>query len=58
VSREGRVKWTFRLPIYSSARRMKGEGLATVGLRYAINYVWVAVRGRPFTKDYKDIRPE
>ena len=58
VSREGRVKWTFRLPIYSSARRMKGEGLVTVGLRYAINYVWVAVRGRPFTKDYKDIRPE
>jgi glycosyltransferase involved in cell wall biosynthesis len=58
VSREGRVKWTFRLPIYSSARRMKGEGLVTVGLRYAINYLWVAVRGRPFTKDYKDIRPE
>jgi len=58
VSREGRIKWTFRLPIYSSARRMKGEGLVTVGLRYAINYVWVAVRGRPFTKDYKDIRPE
>jgi hypothetical protein len=37
---------------------MKGEGLVTVGLRYAINYLWVAVRGRPFTKDYKDIRPE
>lgn len=58
VSRVGRIKWTFRLPIYSSARRMKGEGLATVGLRYALNYVWVAFRGRPLTQDYKDIRPD
>ncbi|MAS03692.1 MAG: glycosyl transferase family 2 [Ahrensia sp.] len=57
VSQVGRVKWTFALPVYSSARRMKGEGIATTGLRYALNYVWVAFRGRPLTKDYKDIRP-
>jgi len=58
VSQVGRVKWTFALPIYSSARRMKGEGIATTGLRYALNYVWVAFRGRPLTQDYKDIRPD
>ena len=56
VSQKGRVKWTFRLPVYSSARRMKGEGIVTVGMRYALNYAWVAILGRPFTKDYKDIR--
>lgn len=58
VSEVGRVKWTFALPIYSSARRMKGEGIVTTGLRYALNYVWVVLRGRPLTKDYKDIRPD
>lgn len=58
VSQVGRIKWTFRLPIYSSARRMKGEGIVTTGLRYAVNYVWVTFRGRPLTKDYKDIRPD
>ena len=58
VSQVGRVKWTFRLPIYSSARRMKGEGLVITGIRYALNYIWVAFRGRPLTTDYKDIRPD
>lgn len=57
ASQAGQVKWTFRLPIYSSARRMKGEGIATTGIRYAMNYLWVVFRGRPLTKDYKDIRP-
>jgi glycosyltransferase involved in cell wall biosynthesis len=56
VSRIGRVKWTFRLPIYSSARRLKGEGIVRVGLRYALNYFWVTFRGRPLTRDYTDIR--
>ncbi len=33
VSEVGRVRWTFALPIYSSARRMKGEGIVVTGLR-------------------------
>ena len=57
VSEVGRVRWTFALPIYSSARRMKGEGIVVTGLRYALNYAWVVLRGRPLTKNYKDIRP-
>jgi glycosyltransferase involved in cell wall biosynthesis len=56
VSRKGRVKWTFRLPIYSSARRLMGEGIARVGLRYVLNYFWVTFLGRPLTKTYTDIR--
>lgn len=58
VSRVGRVKWTFRLPIYSSARRLKGEGILRVGLRYALNFFWVAVLGRPKTKTHTDIRSQ
>ena len=57
VSRVGRVKWTFRLPIYSSARRLIGEGLVRVGLRYALNYFWVTFRGRPLTRSHTDVRP-
>lgn len=57
VSRIGRVKWTFALPVYSSARRMNSEGIAAVGLRYTLNYLWVSVLGRPLTKTHKDVRP-
>ncbi|MFZ2101334.1 MAG: glycosyltransferase family 2 protein [Oricola sp.] len=56
ISEVGRVKWTFRLPVYSSARRMKGEGIVTVGLRYAVNFIWVSLLGRPFSQSYKDFR--
>ena len=58
ASRQGRVKWTYRLPIYSSARRLMGEGILRVGTRYALNYFWVNLLGRPLTKTSTDVRPK
>lgn len=54
----GEVRWTFRLPIHASSRRLKKEGIIAMGSRYALNFFWVNFFGRPFTYSYKDIRPE
>lgn len=56
ISQVGKVKWTFRLPMYASARRLKQEGIVIVGARYSLNYFWTAFRGRPLTRHYRDIR--
>lgn len=56
ISAVGTVKWTFRLPIYASARRLKQEGIVTAGIRYALNYFWVLYRRRPLTLVHRDIR--
>ncbi len=57
LSRIGKVKFTFSLPISASARRLHGEGLLATGARYAVNYFWVVTFGRPFTRASRDIRP-
>jgi len=57
LHRVGRVKFTFRLPIYASGRRLAAEGLIATGARYALNYFWVILFRRPFTQASKDIRP-
>ncbi len=54
----GAVKWTFKLPVYTSGRRIKHEGIVTTSMRYTANYFWVTFFGKPFTHQYKDIRPE
>ncbi len=57
LHRQGHVAFTFRLPIYASARRLAAEGLIVTGVRYALNYFWVLAVGRPFTRESTDIRP-
>lgn len=56
ISKAGKVKWTFTLPMYASGRRLKHEGIVTTGLRYAANYFHVLLRGKPLTETYTDIR--
>jgi hypothetical protein len=56
IFKVGEVKWTFDLPMYTSGRRLRKEGIITMGLKYAINYLWPIIFGRPFTTKYKDIR--
>lgn len=56
ISRVGKVRWTFGLPMYTSARRLKGEGIVTMGAKYALNYLWISYFGKPFTHSYIDIR--
>ncbi len=54
----GRVRFTFGLPMLSSARRLKHEGLLRMAWRYALNYLWTTFRKRPFTEAHQDIREE
>lgn len=58
LSRVGPVKWTFRLKMWSSGRRLMEEGVIRTGATYAINFFWVTVAGRPATSKYTDVRPE
>jgi glycosyltransferase involved in cell wall biosynthesis len=52
----GRVKFTFKLPMYSSGRRLAKEGALTMAARYGINYFWMTFFKRPYTKTSNDIR--
>jgi len=52
----GTVKFTNRLKMFSSARRLKKEGMMTMAWRYTLNYFWTTFRKKPFTQEYSDIR--
>lgn len=56
LSKVGRVLWTWKLPMYSSGRRLKAEGVVMTGWRYTLNYLSVLFLKRPVTKNYSDIR--
>jgi glycosyltransferase involved in cell wall biosynthesis len=57
MSKIGKVKFTFSLPIYTSGRRLAKEGLITTAGRYMLNYFWMTFAGRPLHKKYADLRP-
>jgi glycosyltransferase involved in cell wall biosynthesis len=52
----GEVRFTFDLKMFSSARRLKNEGMLTMAGRYSINYLWTTFLKRPYTDEYVDIR--
>ena len=54
----GRVLFTFDLKMYSSARRLKKEGILRMAVRYSVNYLWTTFLKRPFTMQHIDIREE
>ncbi len=54
----GKVRFTFDLKMFSSARRLKKEGMLTTAMRYSINYFWTIFLERPFSTDYADIREQ
>lgn len=55
ISKVGKVKWTFKLPMYASGRRLAKEGIIMVGLRYAGNYFNILARGKPLTVAAPDV---
>lgn len=57
MAREGRVVWTFALPVSASGRRLAHEGMLRTGLRYALNFFAVSLRGKPLHDTHEDIRP-
>lgn len=52
----GDVLFTFDLKMFSSARRLKHEGMLTMAERYSINYFWTTFFKRPYTNHHVDIR--
>ncbi len=56
LSKVGGVKFTFKLPAESSGRRLVGEGVFTIGVRYSMNFFWATFRKKPFTEAWQDIR--
>lgn len=58
MSRVGKVRFTFGLRMFSSARRLKHEGIFTMAGKYTINYLWTTFRKKPFTEEYIDIREQ
>ncbi|HTY39789.1 MAG TPA: glycosyltransferase family A protein [Candidatus Paceibacterota bacterium] len=54
--KQGQVKFTFKLPINSSGRRLAHDGLLAMAWRYTLNYLWVSFTGRPFTRASTDVR--
>lgn len=53
----GKVKFSFKLPMGTSGRRLKEEGVIVMGSRYLVNYIWTVFLKKPFTKKQIDIRP-
>jgi glycosyltransferase involved in cell wall biosynthesis len=56
MNQVGEVKFTFDFRMFSSARRLKKEGMLTIAWRYTMNYFWTTFRKKPFTQEYIDIR--
>lgn len=52
----GDVLFTLDLKMFSSARRLKHEGMLKMAVRYSVNYFWTTFFKRPYTKEHVDIR--
>jgi glycosyltransferase involved in cell wall biosynthesis len=57
IGRQGKVKWTWRLPMYTSPRRLTKEGLIGSALNYGIGLFATHITGKAPNREYTDIRP-
>ena len=54
----GQVRFTFKLKMLTSPRRLEKEGVIRTAWRYTLNYLWITFFKRPFTNTYTDHREE
>jgi len=52
----GEVSFVMRLPMHTSSRRFRAEGLWATGLSYAANFLSEVILSRPITRFYRDVR--
>lgn len=52
----GKVKFIKEFYVFTSARRLKSEGMVKTGATYAANYITESIFKKPLTKKYKDVR--
>jgi GT2 family glycosyltransferase len=55
IQKVGRVRFTWDLPMSASGRRLRKEGVLTMGRRYAVNHVWTLVFKKPYTRRVKEL---
>jgi len=56
LSKVGKTLFCMNFYAYASARRFETEGIWKVNIVYMLNYLWPVFFGRPFSKQYHDIR--
>jgi cellulose synthase/poly-beta-1,6-N-acetylglucosamine synthase-like glycosyltransferase len=56
LAKAGVVLFTFRLPAYTSARRLRREGVLRTAWKYALNGFSVSLYGRAFSRSHTDVR--
>ncbi|MGB2791369.1 MAG: glycosyltransferase [Candidatus Moraniibacteriota bacterium] len=56
IQKEGFVRFTFALPMRTSGRRLKREGVLSAAFFYVSNHLWILFFKKPFTKSFRDIR--
>jgi glycosyltransferase involved in cell wall biosynthesis len=56
LMRVGVVKFSFRLPILASGRRLRQEGVLRTAWSYGLNSLFVILFGRPLARTYTDVR--
>ena len=54
----GDVKFTSKLPMHSSGRRLAEEGPLTMAIKYTRNYFWMTFFKKPKDNTYIDHRPQ
>lgn len=56
ISKQGKLKWIWTLPMHTSGRRLMHEGVVRTGVVYALNFFTTNLTGRPATARYTDVR--
>lgn len=56
LRRIGRVIFSARFCIYSSARRYLARGVMKTSAMYILNYFWILIKGRPYHEEAEIIR--
>lgn len=56
ASKFGKIKFNPRFYMYTSARRLNGQGFFSTGYTYVINFLSEVFLHKPATEEYKDIR--
>ncbi len=58
LSRVGLVRFSFLIPVKTSGRRLRKEGVLRAGTLYTLNIIFMILKGRPLTRTHQDVREE
>jgi len=56
LARLGKVKYMGGFFTWTSARRISKEGLFTMACKYSLNFFWIVIFHKPYSRGWEDIR--